>query len=158
MCLLRGAGLWLQPSWQMSTIQDPRKTRLATGNLLTVWWKMPSLGLRLQQPLAFCPGCCMPASLPLGVREGPVCIQLDVLWYLLNPLFCEWARLPVKSFAGKFSLSLFFLSLAIPQFGLLSHISSLTLSSGHSDHVLTLVCSLGGRREHLCYFSTGSCS
>ena len=36
-CLLWGADLWLQPSWQMSTIQDPRKTWLATGNLLAVW-------------------------------------------------------------------------------------------------------------------------
>ena len=34
---------------------------------------------------------------------------------------------------GKFSLSL-----AIPQFGLLSHVSSLRLSSGHSGPVLTL--------------------
>ena len=32
----------------------------------------------------------------------------------------------------------FSLSLAIPQFGLLSHISSLRLPSGHSDPVLTL--------------------
>ena len=35
-------------------------------------------------------------------------------------------------------LCLSFLSLAIPQFGLLSHISSLRLSSGHSGLVLTL--------------------
>ena len=45
------ADLRLQPSWQMSTIQDPRKTWLATGNLLIVWWRMTSLGPRL--PLAF---------------------------------------------------------------------------------------------------------
>ena len=38
---------------------------------------------------------------------------------------------------GKFCLSLS-LSLAIPQFGLLSHISSLRLSSGHSGPVPTL--------------------
>ena len=37
----------------MSTIQHPRKMWLETGNLLTVWWKMPSLGPRLHQPLAF---------------------------------------------------------------------------------------------------------
>ena len=48
---LWGADLWLQPSWQMSTIQDPRKTWLATGNLPTVWWRVLSLGPRL--PLAF---------------------------------------------------------------------------------------------------------
>ena len=45
-------------------------------------------------------------------------------------LFCEL-------FTGKFSLS-FFLSLAIPKFRLLSHVSSLRLPSGHSDWVLTL--------------------
>ena len=50
MCHLWGADLWLQPSWHMSTVQDPRKTWLATGSLLTIWWKMPSLGPRL--PLA----------------------------------------------------------------------------------------------------------
>ena len=51
MCLLWGADLWLRPSWQMSTIQDPRKTQLATGSLFTVWWRMQFLGLRL--PLTF---------------------------------------------------------------------------------------------------------
>ena len=44
---LWGADLWLQPSWQMSTIQDPRKTWLATGSLLEVWWRILSLGPRL---------------------------------------------------------------------------------------------------------------
>ena len=41
MCLLWGAALRLRPSWQTSTIQDPRKMWLTTGSLLTVWWKMP---------------------------------------------------------------------------------------------------------------------
>ena len=36
-CLFSGPDLWLQPSWWMSTIQDPRKTWLATRSLLTVW-------------------------------------------------------------------------------------------------------------------------
>ena len=51
MCLLLGADVRLQPSWQMSTVKDSRKTLLATGNLLTVWWRMTSLGPRL--PFAF---------------------------------------------------------------------------------------------------------
>ena len=51
MRLLWGADLWLQPSWWMSTVQDPRKPWLATGSLLTVWWRMPSLRPRLS--LAF---------------------------------------------------------------------------------------------------------
>ena len=33
---LWGADLWLQPSWWMSTVQDPRKTWLATGGLLSL--------------------------------------------------------------------------------------------------------------------------
>ena len=46
-CLLWRVDLRLQSSWQMSTVQDPRKTWLATEGLLTVWWRMPSLGPRL---------------------------------------------------------------------------------------------------------------
>ena len=37
MCPLWGADLWLRPSQWMSTIQDPRKTWLATGSLLAIW-------------------------------------------------------------------------------------------------------------------------
>ena len=33
-------------SWRMSTLQDLRKMWLAAGSLLTIWWKMPFLGLR----------------------------------------------------------------------------------------------------------------
>ena len=82
--------------------------------------------------------------LPFCLRwgDGPVRRRLTLLWYSLNSLSWEWARLPLRLelFVGKFSLSFcfFLLSLAIPQFGLLSHVSSLRLSSGHSDLVLTL--------------------
>ena len=40
--------------------------------------------------------------------EGPVRSQLALLWYLLNPLFYEQARLcfRLELFVGKFSLSL----------------------------------------------------
>ena len=138
-CLLWGADLSLRPSWQMSTIQDPRKTWLATGSLLTVWLRMLSLGPRL--PLAF--------WLPLGLLPGRwewvgglVCSQLALLWYSLNPLSCELARLCLRLelFTGKFSHYFFFspLSLSIPQFRLLSQVSSLRLSLGHSGLVLTL--------------------
>ena len=76
-----------------------------------------------------------PTSLPL-VGEGHVHNWLALVWYLLNPLFCTWARLRVRlePFTGKF----FFFCLVIPQFGLFSHVSSLWFSSGHSDPVLTL--------------------
>ena len=93
---------------------------------------------RLRLPLVF--WLWLFAHLPLCHRrgEGPVCSQLALLWYSLNPLFCEWAWLHVRlePFMGKFSF--FSLSLAIPQFGFLSHVSSLRLSSGHSGPVLTL--------------------
>ena len=82
--------------------------------------------------------------------DGPVCSPLAFFGYLLNPLFCEQARwrLRLELFAGKFSLYISFLSLSlslslslflsIPQFGLLSQVSSLRSPSGHSDLVLTL--------------------
>ena len=86
-------------------------------------------------PLPSTSGCQTTASLPLA-GEGPVCSWLALLWYLLNPLFCEWARLQLEPFAEEFSLFLFFLSLVIPQFGLLSHVSRFRLSSGHSAPIL----------------------
>ena len=63
-----GIDLWLRPSWQMSTAQDPRKTWVATESLLTVWWRMLSLGLRL--PLDFwlwlSPTCLSASSRGMG--------------------------------------------------------------------------------------------
>ena len=78
-----------------------------------------------------------PASLSL-VGDGSVHSQLALLWYSLSPLLCEWARkcLRLGLFTGQFFF--FSLCLAIPQFGLLSHISSLRLPSGHSGLALTL--------------------
>ena len=112
------------------------------------------------------------ARLPLGLWQGEGLVQsrLALLWSLCNPLFCEWARLCLRLelFAeSSLSLSYFFsLSLDIPQFGLLSHVSSLRLASGHSGPVLTLsrqpappfqppLC--GGGHKHLGYFSAVSC-
>ena len=94
-------------------------------------------------------GCCWPVSLPLA-GDGPFHSWLALLWYLLSPLFCERAQqcLRLGLIVGKFSLYISFLSLslslslslflAIPQFGLLSQVSSLRSPSGHSDLVLTL--------------------
>ena len=65
------------------------------------------LGLRLQQPLAFSfwlSLACLSAS---GAGEGPVCSRLALVRYSLNPLFCERARLRIRSFHRKV-LSLFF--------------------------------------------------
>ena len=66
-CLFWGADLWLQPSQWMSSIQDPRKAWLATGNLLAVWWRMPSLG-----PSVLLSGCgCCPSAPCLQQGVGP---------------------------------------------------------------------------------------
>ena len=73
------------------------------------------------------------------VEDGLVCSQLA----LLSPVFREraWKVWTFHSIVLSLSLSLSLsssLSLAIPQSGLLSHISSLSLPLGHSGLVLTL--------------------
>ena len=80
---------------------------------------------------------------PAGV--GLVRSLLALLWYSLSPLFCEQAWQCLRSGLlqhSSLALSLSFyplsLSLAIQQFRLLSHVSSLRLPSGHSGPVLTL--------------------
>ena len=90
-----------------------------------------------------------PCLLALAVAGLPLCLwggralcgsQLALLWYSLNPLFCDHGRghhEALEPFAGK-SFCFFFLSLVFWGFGLLSHISSFTLSSRHSGPVLTL--------------------
>ena len=99
---------------------------------------MPLLGPSFPFPSSS--GWHPPASVP-PVGDGPVRSRLALLWYSLSPLFCEqaWQCLRLELFMRKFSLSSFFPpSLAIPRFGLLSHVSSLRLPLGHSGLVLTL--------------------
>ena len=134
-----GSYLWLRPSWWMSTIQDLEKTWLATGSCSQIdrgchlWGRdCPFLALAV---------ACLPLCLQ-GLGEGQDHRWLVLLWYSLSPLFCEqaWQCLRLELRLEKvlsFSLS-FFLPLAIPQFGLLSHVSSLRLSSGPSGLILTL--------------------
>ena len=87
LCLLWGADLRLRPSSWMSTVQDPRKTWLATGGLLSL----------VEDALS---GAKMPPSLWLWL--SPACLsasgggwaslqpaRLALLWYSLSPLFCE---------------------------------------------------------------------
>ena len=171
LCLLWGAGLWLRPFRQMSAFQDPRKTWLATGSLLSLVEDAVS-GAEIFPCLPALAVTCLPLCLWWG--NGLVCSQLALLWYSLSPLFCEQARLCLRLelFMGQFSLSLslsffFLLSLAILQFGLLSHMSSLRLPSVHSGLVLTLStqptlpCSASApwwQTQVSGYFSAGSCS
>ena len=86
---------------------------LASGSMLIVWWSLPVSGAEIA-PLPSGSGCCTPASLPGcgggGYGKGPLRSQLALLWYSLNPLFHEQARLctRLEPFMGKF---FFFLSL-----------------------------------------------
>ena len=73
-CLLLGADLWLQSSWQISTVQDPRQTWLATRSLCALWQRMPSLGLRL--------------PLTLWLWLSPACLSASA---------GEWASLQLAS-------------------------------------------------------------
>ena len=84
---------------------------------------VPSLG----PSLSLSPPHCL---LPLA-GDGPVLRRLALLWNCSVSLFCE---LPAVSS----SWLIFSFSLAIPQFKLVSHVSSLRLPSGHSGPVLTL--------------------
>ena len=93
---------------------------------------MLSLGLSLSLSfwLWLVPACLLASgggwASPQRASSPLVFVQSFVLWAGRQYLRLEF-------FPGKFSLSL-----AIPQFGLLSHISSLRLPSGHSGLVLTL--------------------
>ena len=107
---------------------------LATGSLFTVWRRMLVSGAEIAPCLQALDVTCLPFCLQLG--EVPVHSCLALLWYSLNALFCEQARLCIRLEPFSVKFSLFFL--ALPQFGLLSHISSLRLSSGYSGLVLTL--------------------
>ena len=106
-CLLWGTDLRLRPSWQMSTVQDPRKTWLATGSLLTVWWRISVSGAEIAPCFQALAVICLLLCFCQGGE--PVHSRLALLWYLLNPLFCERVRLflRLELFMGKFSLSLF---------------------------------------------------
>ena len=63
------------PPWQMSTVQDPRKTWLATGSLLTVWWRMLVSGAEIAA--ASCLPTLAVARMPFCLwRRGGACTQM----------------------------------------------------------------------------------
>ena len=134
-----------------------------------VWWRMPVSVTEI----AAAP--CLPAlavtCLPLYVweGEGPTRSRLALLWYSLNSLFCEQARLRLRAFHGKVLFCFVF-----PLFR--SHSLSCYLTWAPSDcppafrfahYPNHLLCSLhlpvqsplaGGGHERLGYFSAGSYS
>ena len=107
----------------MSTIQNLRKS------LVRDWKPVFSLVGDAISGAEFTPFSSPYLLPPAG--DGPVCRWLALLWSCSVPLFCEW--LAVCS-----GWLIFSLSLAIPQFKLLSQESSLRFLSGHLGPVLTL--------------------
>ena len=135
-CLLWGPDLRLQLSWQMSTVQDPRKMWWAARILLAVWRKMWTQGARLQEPLAFrlwLSHSCLSASGEGRSYRQPTCSPLS-----FSQSFFLWVH-ALGTFRCKVLFFFFFFSLSgDPTVWVLSHISSHRLSSGHSGLLLTL--------------------
>ena len=105
----------------MSTIQNLRKS------LVRNWEPVWSLVRDAITGAEFAP---FPSPLT-PAEDGLVCRWLALLWNCSVPLFCEWPAVCSDKL-------IFSLSLAIPQFMLLSDVSSLQLPSWHLGLVLTL--------------------
>ena len=90
MGLLWGAEVRLQHSWQMSTVQDPRKTWLAPWSLLTVWSSLVANGSVWATSL-----------LAISVRCA-FCVFL-LLLLLLVMLLSEIAKLPHRPACDRVS-------------------------------------------------------
>ena len=138
-CHVSPLGSWSQAASPLADVNCPgsQEDVGATESLLTFWWRMLVSGAEIGAAL------CLPA---LAVTHLPCCFQwrggastqqtssplVFAQSFVLRP---GWELEP---FMEKFSLFFFFPSLVIPQFGMLSHVSSLRLSLGYSGLVLTL--------------------
>ena len=112
-----------RPSRPMLTIQNLRKSLIRDWRPVCSAVGAAVLGA---EPAPF------PSPLPpVSGGAGPVHSLRALLWTCSVPLFCE--RPAVCS--GRL---IFSLSFAVPQFKMVTHKSSLRLSSGHSGLVLTL--------------------
>ena len=133
--------LWLLPTCLPASL-PPARDGPVHSQLSLLWYLLSPLFYEqawqclaaAAKSLQSCPTLCDPIDgSPPGSSIHGICQARILEWGAI-------ACLRLGLFTGKFSLSLsfFFLSLVIPQFGLLSHLSSLRLSSGHSGPVLTL--------------------
>ena len=123
LCLFLGAGLYPRPSRRMSTIQNLMKS------LVRNWEPVCSVvgGAVSGAKSTPFPSPLSPASSGGWAHLPPASSSLE----LLSPFV-------LRTSAVCLGWLVFSLSLAIPQFKLLSHVSSLRLPSGHSGPVLTL--------------------
>ena len=109
---------------------------LATGNLLSLVEDAGLWGRECSIPLPSGSGYCTCDSLPLVWERG--LYTAGQLSFVILSILCSVSGpgCALEPFAGKFSL---FCSLpGTPQFGLLSYVFSLRLSSRHSGPVFTL--------------------
>ena len=122
-CLFWGPHLRLRPSWQMSTVQDPRKMWLATGSLLPQSGRLShvislrlssghsGLVLILSTDYAACPPCPSPArwwqtqasELPLQLAVA-VSVYSVGFWFFFLPLMLpsEIPKLPTHPPVRRF--------------------------------------------------------
>ena len=135
-------GVSQRPSRRMSTIQNLRRSLIRDWRPVCSAAGAAVLGA---EPAPF------PSPLPpASGGAGLVCSLRALLWTCLVPLFCERPAV----FSGRL---IFSLSFAVPQFKLVTHKSSLRLSSGHSGLVLTLSNAAGSSpsRPHLLVVDAG---
>ena len=112
-----------RPSWRMSTIQNLRRSLIRNWRPVCSAVGAAVLGA---EPAPF------PSPLPpVSGGAGPIRSLRALLWTCSVPLFCEQRAMCL----GRL---IFSLSFAVPQFKLVTHKSSLRLSSGPSGPVFTL--------------------
>ena len=107
-------GSWFKAVTLLAGVNYPRSQE----KVVSTWEPAHSLvedaGLWDQDwssPFSSDSGCHTLASLPLVGGRGLVCSRLALLWYSVNSLFCEQARLCVRAFHWKV-LFFFFVSLS----------------------------------------------
>ena len=130
-------GSWSQAAALLAHINHPGSQE----DLVSNWEPANSLVedavSELRLPLVF--WLWLFVCLPLCLRRGEGLVRSQLALFGIRSTLCSLSE--PGCMLGQSLLrenSLFFFSLSIPQFGLLSHVSSLRLSSGHSDSVLTL--------------------
>ena len=103
-------GSWSQAVTLLADVNHPGSQEDAVSNWepANTWWKMQSLGPRLQQPMSSSSGCCKPASLPPGAGQG--LYTASWLSFGICSILCSvhGPGCGLEPFMGEFSLSLFF--------------------------------------------------